>query len=185
VGPVCSLDAGRIFPAQRARSSRQVSCGQHLSEAWIRCVGGAQNAEGGRRRPAQRHAVTTDWQPRGDGTADRRQFECYARAPEDGAAWALKETAMALYHYIYERPARKHFRWWWNWAQRSRLEPISAWPHAQRRFENVITYLRHRITTRAANRSRKDPMGEVHGTRISQSQNFINAHLNSTAAGSI
>ncbi len=26
-------------------------------------------------------------------------------------AWALKETAMRLYSYVCERPARKHFRW--------------------------------------------------------------------------
>jgi transposase len=39
-------------------------------------------------------------------------------------AWALKETAMALYGYLYQRPARKHFRWWHNWAVRSRLQPM-------------------------------------------------------------
>jgi hypothetical protein len=27
-------------------------------------------------------------------------------------AWALKETAMILYHDIYEIPAWKHFQWW-------------------------------------------------------------------------
>src|SRR5262249_684761 len=27
-------------------------------------------------------------------------------------AWALKETAMYLYNYVYEKPARKHFQWW-------------------------------------------------------------------------
>jgi len=62
-------------------------------------------------------------------------------------AWALKETAMTLYSYIYERPARKHFRWWHNWAVRSRLQPIIEVARMlQRRFENIITYLRHRIT---------------------------------------
>src|SRR2546430_15976112 len=25
-------------------------------------------------------------------------------------AWALKETAMSLYNYVYEKPARKHFQ---------------------------------------------------------------------------
>ena len=33
-------------------------------------------------------------------------------------AWALKEAAMALVGYHYERSARKHFRW------RSRLQPM-------------------------------------------------------------
>jgi hypothetical protein len=54
---------------------------------------------------------------------------------------------MALYSYIYERPARKHFRWWHGWAVRSRLQPmIEVARMLKRRFENVITYLRHRIT---------------------------------------
>ena len=64
-------------------------------------------------------------------------------------AWALKETAMALYEYIYERPARNHFRWWHGWAVRSRLQPmIEKARMLTRRFDNIITYLRHRITNR-------------------------------------
>jgi hypothetical protein len=31
------------------------------------------------------------------------------------------EAMMAIFTYQYERPARKHFRWWYNWAVRSRL----------------------------------------------------------------
>jgi transposase len=62
-------------------------------------------------------------------------------------AWALKETAIALYNYIYERPARKHFRWRHGWAVRSRLQPmIEVARMLKRWFENIITYLRHRIT---------------------------------------
>jgi transposase len=34
-------------------------------------------------------------------------------------AWALKETEMAFYNYVYERPARKHFHWRYGWAVRS------------------------------------------------------------------
>jgi transposase len=62
-------------------------------------------------------------------------------------AWALKEAAMSVYAYRYERPARKHFRWWRNWAIRSRLKPmVQVAGMLKRRFENIITYLRHRIT---------------------------------------
>ena len=43
-------------------------------------------------------------------------------------AWALKETAMNLYSYVYEGPASKHFEWWYGWAVRSRLAPIKKWP---------------------------------------------------------
>jgi len=79
---------------------------------------------------------------------DRRAF---SRLRDSGLktarAWALKETAMSLYGYTYERPARKHFRWWYNWAIRSRLKPmIEVAGMLKRRFENIITYLRHRIT---------------------------------------
>src|SRR5712691_8781538 len=61
------------------------------------------------------------------------------------------ETAMALYGYVYERPARKHFRWWHRWAMRSRLQPMIAVARMlQRRLANIITYLRHRITNAAS-----------------------------------
>ena len=79
---------------------------------------------------------------------DRKEFAELRRSElKTARAWALKETAMALYSYIYERPARKHFRWWYNWAVRSRLQPmIEVARMMKRRFENIITYLRHHIT---------------------------------------
>ena len=82
---------------------------------------------------------------------DRKEFaELRTSELKTARAWALKETAMALYSYVYERPARKHFRWWHNWAVRSRLQPmIEVARMLKRRFENIITYLRHRITNAA------------------------------------
>ena len=79
---------------------------------------------------------------------DRRAFSQLRNSGlKTARAWALKETAMSLYGYIYERPARKHFRWWYNWAVRSRLKPmIEVAGMLKRRFENIITYLRQRIT---------------------------------------
>lgn len=66
-------------------------------------------------------------------------------------AWALKETMMAFFEYRYQRPARKHFRWWHNWAARSRLQPmIEVGRMLKRRFANIVTYLRHRITNAAS-----------------------------------
>ena len=48
---------------------------------------------------------------------DRNEFaELRNSELKTARAWALKETAMALYSYVYERRARKHFRWWRNWA---------------------------------------------------------------------
>jgi transposase len=83
---------------------------------------------------------------------DRKQFtELRTSELKTARAWALKETAMALYGYCYERPARKHFRWWHNWAVRSRLQPmIQVARMLKRRFENIITYLCHRITNAAS-----------------------------------
>jgi transposase len=83
---------------------------------------------------------------------DRREFaELRKSGLKTARAWALKEAAMALFSYVYQRPARKHFRWWHNWAVRSRLQPIIGVARMlKRRFENIITYLRHRVTNAAS-----------------------------------
>jgi transposase len=95
-----------------------------------------------------------DWlkNPAAMGPKKRREFaELRNSGLKTARAWALKETAMALFSYVYERPARKHFRWWHNWAVRSRLQPmIEVARTLKRRFENIITYLRHRVTNAAS-----------------------------------
>lgn len=80
--------------------------------------------------------------------ADRKAFkELRDSGLKTARAWALKETMMAFFDYHYERPARKHFRWWSGWAARSRLQPmIEVGRMLKRRFENIVTYLRHRVT---------------------------------------
>lgn len=66
-------------------------------------------------------------------------------------AWALKQSAMELFSYKSETWARKHFKWWHRWSVRSRLEPmIKVAGMLKRRFENIITYLQHRITNAAS-----------------------------------
>ena len=79
---------------------------------------------------------------------DRREFAALRDSSlKTARAWALKESMMAFFGYYYERPARKHFRWWHNWAVRSRLKPrIEKARIIKRRFENIVTYLKHRIT---------------------------------------
>ena len=79
---------------------------------------------------------------------DRRAFAALRDSGlKTARAWALKETMMAFFDYRYERPARKHFRWWHNWAVRSRLQPmIEVGRMLKRRFANIVTYLRHRVT---------------------------------------
>lgn len=83
---------------------------------------------------------------------DRRQFRALRDSNlKTARAWALKEAMMAFFEYFYERPARKHFRWWHNWAVRSRLRPmVEKARMLKRRFENVVTYLKHRITNAAS-----------------------------------
>lgn len=83
---------------------------------------------------------------------DRKEFAALRNSGlKTARAWALKETMMAFFTYIYERPALKHFRWWHNWAVRSRLPPmINVARTLKRRFDNIITYLRHRITNAAS-----------------------------------
>jgi transposase len=85
-----------------------------------------------------------------EGKQKREFAELRQSELKTARAWALKETAMALYNYVYEKPARKHFHWWHNWAVRSRLQPIKEVAGMlKRRFENIITYLRHQITNAA------------------------------------
>ena len=58
---------------------------------------------------------------------------------------------MAFFEYFYERPARRHYRCWRSWATRCRLKPVIEKARMiHRRFENIITYLRHRITNAAS-----------------------------------
>jgi transposase len=79
---------------------------------------------------------------------DRQEFAALRKSGlKTARAWALKETAMAIYSYIYERPARKHFRWWHGWAVKSQLQPmIEVTRMLKRHFENIITYAHHRVT---------------------------------------
>ena len=92
-------------------------------------------------------------------------------------AWALKETAMGLYTYRYQGPARKHFRWWYNWAVRSRLEPMKDVARMlKRRFDNVITYLRHHITNATSESINAKIQWVKYTARgFRNKQNFINA----------
>ena len=87
--------------------------------------------------------------------ADRKQFAALRDSNlKTSRAWALKEAMMAFFGYTYERPARKHFLWWRNWAVRSRLQPmIEKARMLKRRFENIVTYLRHPVTNAASDPS--------------------------------
>jgi transposase len=62
-------------------------------------------------------------------------------------AWSLKETAMHLWEYRRLGVAKRFFGRWYNWAIRSRLEPLKDVARMlKRRLQNVLTYVEHRIT---------------------------------------
>jgi transposase len=92
---------------------------------------------------------------------DRKEFAALRDSNlKTARAWALKEAMMAFFEYFYERPARKHYRWWHHWAVRSRLKPIAEKARMiRRRFENIVTYIRHRITNAAVSRSTQRSSG--------------------------
>jgi transposase len=126
---------------------------QHLSEAvdlvrrreskQLRAVG--DNRLTGTRYDWLKHPAKMD-------PAGRREFATLkGSALKTARAWALKESMMPLFAYCYERPARKHYRWWHSWALRTTPQPmIDKARMIQRRFENIVTYLKHRISNAAS-----------------------------------
>jgi transposase len=75
------------------------------------------------------------------------------------------------------RTERKHFQWWYNWAARSRLEPMKKVAGLlKRRFENIITYLTHPITNATSESINAKIQWVKYTARgFRDKQNFINA----------
>lgn len=152
---------------------------QHLSEAVDevrRKENKALRATGDERLVGTRY----DWlrNPTTMDPKDRRAFAALRDSQlKTARAWALKETAMSLYSYTYQGPARKHFKWWYSWAVRSRLTPmIAVAGMLKRRFENIITYLKHRITNAVSESINAKIQWVKYTARgFRNKQNFINA----------
>ena len=67
------------------------------------------------------------WQynPQNMNAKQWRDFKCLREsALKTARAWAIKELAMSLWHYISKTWAKKGWKRWLSWALRSRLEPI-------------------------------------------------------------
>lgn len=152
---------------------------QHLGQA-VDAVRRKENkalrAQGDERLVGTRY----DWlrNPTTMDPTDRRAFAALRDSQlKTARAWALKETAMSLYDYTYEGPARKHFQWWHGWAVRSRLAPmIAVAGMLKRRFANIITYLKHRITNAASESINAKIQWVKYTARgFRNKQNFINA----------
>jgi transposase len=122
---------------------------KHLGEA-VDQVRRAENkrlrAEGDERLVGTRY----NWLRNPNTIADEqwREFGELRRSKlQTSRAWALKEQAMVLWDYRYEKPARKHFDWWYRWATHSRLKPmIQKAKMLKSRLAGVMTYLKHCIT---------------------------------------
>ena len=84
---------------------------------------------------------------------------------------------MELFDYKSETWARKHFRWWFRWATRSKLQPmIKVAGMLKRRLDNVLTYLRHRITNAGSESINAKIQWVKYTARgYRNKQNFINA----------
>lgn len=66
---------------------------------------------------------------------------------QTGRAWAIKETLRDLWHQATTADARQFFSSWYDWAIRSRLEPVKDVARMiKKRIANVVNYCRHRIT---------------------------------------
>ena len=66
-------------------------------------------------------------------------------------AWGIKENLRNLWSYTSPGWAKRHFGQWYQWAIRSRLEPVKkVAAMIKRRLENVITYCTHFVTNAVA-----------------------------------
>ncbi len=66
-------------------------------------------------------------------------------------AWGIKEMFSRIWGYVYEGAARRYFKKWYWWATHSRLKPVvEVAKMLNRHLENILSYLRHRITNAVA-----------------------------------
>ena len=92
-------------------------------------------------------------------------------------AWALKEIAMTLFTYSYTAAAKSFFQRWYGWASRCRLKPmIEAGRMLKRRLDNILTFVKHRITNAASESLNAKIQWVKYTARGFRNQkNFINA----------
>lgn len=91
-----------------------------------------------------------DWlkNPRNFTPAAWREFGALRDSTlKTARAWAMKESLVALWDYTYDGAARTFFKRWYFWATHSQLEPmIKVARMLKRHLDNILTYLKHRIT---------------------------------------
>ena len=153
---------------------------KHLGEAVDRVRRGEQKtlkAAGDDRLTGTRY----DWlrHPARMEPKDRRDFAQLRNSGlKTARAWALKETAMALFCYVYERPARKHLLV----AQLGGTQPAATHDRGGKNAEAPFREHHHLSAPSSDQRrqrvhQRQDSMGEVHGTRIFGITELCQRHL--------
>ncbi len=68
-----------------------------------------------------------DWltNPKNMSTTQAKRFQSFKKSSlKTARAWAIKEMARNLWHYVSPTWARKGWEKWLSWAMRSRLEPV-------------------------------------------------------------
>jgi transposase len=66
-------------------------------------------------------------------------------------AWSIKESLRDLWKCRSRVEAEKHWRWWYAWAIRSRLNPVKkVATMLKRHLAGVLAYFRHRVTNAAS-----------------------------------
>jgi transposase len=90
--------------------------------------------------------------PKNWSEEQKQQFkELKGKRLKVGRAWAIKELFSDIWGYVYEKPARNFFRKWYWWATHARLRPIAEVAgKLKRHLDNILTYLKHRITNAVA-----------------------------------
>jgi transposase len=79
---------------------------------------------------------------------DKKDFKILRKEVlKTGRAWSIKEMFSDFWMYKYQKSAKKFFDQWYWWATHSRLKPMSdVAKMLKRHFDNIATYLKHRIT---------------------------------------
>jgi len=143
---------------------------------WTRYGGRKTNSESRRGRPFGGHRY--DWL-RNPTSMERRPQGVRRTGNSElktARAWALERDGHDSIQLRLRTSGEEHFRWWHNWAVRSRLQPmIGVARMLKRRFENIITYCDIGSRMRPANPSMPRSMGEVHGAGFRNRQNFVHA----------
>lgn len=77
--------------------------------------------------------------------------ELMAAGLKVGKAYGYKETFDEFWTFTDEAAARKHFKDWYNWSIRSKMQPVKKVARMiKANFERIITFIQHRITNATA-----------------------------------